>query len=443
MYALHALKFARRFRRYNKPFKPLFDRFADSVGLGRLGDGAVFDLPRYLGYSGIAAGSAGIAMAGMKRQRQSYAARARASARSQAVGKRRKIAPMPRQAMPYRMASKANRVNRPRKAGGVRKFLKRKSRLSRKKIPIKPNLLVPYVIERHQGVRNERPDDDPDVGPVPLGYYNINYGQDPGQAGATPFPLYLADLTALNQAGTTPIMHQCVINDDGFVGFNQVFVQTNGLGNVTTRFLTEDARHDATGTSVKLAQIPWYDIRLKLYGCRKQSVTYTVSLIKFKRDYMDWTMTPPAGNELDQRTVWYQGMVRRLTQNTILPVNNDWKRFVTILKQKVVNIDSGSSDELDRNPPSVDVKWFIRDGKIRNYSEATVRFPSDVQAFNVGWNVRSQVVVSPVCPARDRVYLMIQATDMTNAAVDPDQDQDSTPSFDCIIRRRVNKYAVD
>lgn len=227
MYALHALKFARRFRGYNRPFKPLFDRFADSVGLGRLGDVAVFDVPRRLGHLGIGAASAGMALVGMKRQQRSYAARARASARGQGVGKRRKIAPMPRQAMPYRMAAVANRSNRPRKAGGVRKFMKRKTRLSRKKIPVKPSLLVPYVIERHQGVRPERPDDDPDVGPVSLGYYNINYGQSPGTAGATPFPLFLADLTALNQAtGNTPIMFQCVINDNGLVGFNQVFVRT-------------------------------------------------------------------------------------------------------------------------------------------------------------------------------------------------------------------------
>jgi hypothetical protein len=382
-------------------------------------------------------------------KRRAYASQRRASSRSAQLGALRRkrmnggyVPPRTGRSIPRGQPRPMKRFTK-RKIVGSRTFLKSKTTLGRYK-RARPEALIPYKIERHQGIRNERPDDDPDVGAVSLGYYIINYG-DVNAGTSTVFPMMLADLTVIRQAALVPaVLHQCRILDNGQAGFLPQQCQDAAGGNFTTTWQDEDVRHGALGTAtMKRAQIVWWDIRLKLYGCRKQSVKYTVSLIKFKREYMDWTVNPAASNELEQKAAFYQGMVRRLTQNTILPVNNDWKRFVTILRSKTVNIDSGSSDELDRNPPTVDLKWFIRDGKMRTYAESADRHATDIATFGVNWNVRTAANVSVHCPPRDRVYLMIQATDMTPASTDIDQDQDSTPSFDLLIRRRLNMYSID
>jgi hypothetical protein len=97
---------------------------------------------------------------------------------------------------------------------------------------------------------------------------------------------------------------------------------------------------------------------------------------------------------------------------------------------------------LEAIPENVDVRWFVRDGRILNYREGTSVQGSDVLTFGQGWATNDatltggQITTRP--PYWSRTYLMVRATDMTRPVTL--DDMDDTPSFDVCVRRKTHYY---
>lgn len=354
-----------------------------------------------------------------------------------------------------RSASVSARRVRPRtltrqaRGSSMRKNVKMTRKMTRRKTYLRPSLNIPYSIERLQGVNNELPTRNPDD-PAPSypGFYQIGQG-DPVPAGSTDTPLYMVDLTVLNQQGfvaaTNCAVRRMRVSDTGGIEWanqNGQLPNLNPSGNYVWQ--NEDRVQIDSQILYPRAQHDWYDIRLKLYGARRQAVKYQVSLVRFmKREYCPEEGAVGNSTEDNQNKAFWQSMVKPLVSNSILPGKTRPRSFaVRILKTATFNIAASTSDDLEAVPENVDVRWFVRDGRVLNYREGSNNQVSDQNVFNAGWATNDaglgfgQITTRP--PYWSRTYLMIRATDMTRpVSLD---DMDDTPSFDMCVRRKTHYY---
>jgi len=382
---------------------------------------------------------------------EAMAARARARTAALSAGARIRQNTTRGQAIQARRVRRVVRQNR--RGSMSRNNVAMKRKLVRRRMRLRPSLNIPYSIERLQGVRQELPTRDPEstTGVLP-GYYTIGQG-DPVPAGVVLAPLYMVDLTVVNQGGLGDVINNSAIrrmtvSDTGEPAF---VVQSGQLPNgvdATTYQWQNENRVSADGeipsTLFPRVQHNWYDIRLKLYGCRRQAVKYQVSLVRFqKREYCPEEPRIAGTTEDAQFRAFYQSMVKPLVTNSILPGKVRQSSFgVRILKTATINLPASSSDDLEAIPENTDVRWFVRDGRILNHKEGSQFLGSDQTVFGVNWATNDtaiangQITVRP--PHWSRTYLMIRATDMTRPVVN--DDMDDTPSFDLCVRRKSHYY---
>jgi hypothetical protein len=259
----------------------------------------------------------------------------------------------------------------------------------------------------------------------------------------------MVDLNVINQSGFVPTINAAVrrlrIADNG----NPEWVNQNGqlaslVNQANYQWQSEDLVQTDSQFTYPRAQHGWYDIRLKLYGARRQSVKYQVSLIRFKkREYCPEEASITNSTEDNQKRAFWQSMVKPLVSNSILPGKTRYRSFgVKILKTATFNLAASSNDDLEAIPENVDVRWFVRDGRVLNYREGSNNESSDQSVFTQGWapnNVSlgfGQITTRP--PYWSRTYLMIRATDMTRPVTN--DDMDDTPSFDMCVRRKTHYY---
>lgn len=338
-----------------------------------------------------------------------------------------------------------------------RVYAKKRSRIGRER-PTIPTLCR-WTIQRLQGLRQEIPDRDPDNPSTGSGYpglFAIGKGISAGDGSQLSMPLYIADLTRYaNVAGgvSNQCLSQLAIGDVGNPFFVERPTQTaSGALGSNAQWRTEKQPFFFSGNGYKLQHM-WYDIRLKLYGARKQPVTYDVMLVQFKENYLipDYTF-PNAGAgadpvlDLKNRSQFWQQISRAQIVNTLLPGTSGWKNNLKILRSYRVNLTASLSNDLDRVPENVDLRWFVRDTRILKYHQNTVAFTTDTAVDNVGWNVESITEVqNDPASFKTRTFLIIRATDMTatlpgtsGATLD---DMDDTPSFDMVIRRKSRIFS--
>jgi hypothetical protein len=259
----------------------------------------------------------------------------------------------------------------------------------------------------------------------------------------------MVDLNVVNQAGFVPALNAAVrrlrISDTGGIEWSSQSGQLPSL--VVTPAITwqnEDRVQADSQVLFPRAQHGWYDIRLKLYGARRQAVKYQVSIVRFsKREYCPEEPVITNSTEDNQNRSFWQSMVKPLVSNSILPGKTRHRSFgVKILKTSTFNLAASSSDDLEAIPENVDVRWFVRDGRVLNYREGSSSQGNDQGVFNQSWATNDtglgfgQLTVRP--PYWSRTYLMIRATDMTRPVTN--DDMDDTPSFDMCVRRKTHYY---
>lgn len=320
------------------------------------------------------------------------------------------------------------------------------------KIPVKPRLLVPYALTRFQGIKQEVPDEDPttSTGQTYLGYYPIRKGDVTAAEFET--PIHMLELTMFNNIVTTVYgAHKKLLfgNDGGIIWQTLPNQLPNGINNSAGDWQNENLLHWGNSTtktySTKL-QHAWYDIRVKLYGCRKQPITYDVMLVRFDREYLipDYTgastNTPVDPGYAARYKAFWQALVKNQIVNTILPGTSKALSGMRVLRRKRVVLQAGRTDELDRNPSTVDLHWFVRDNRILNYLESNNPFVTDTAVDSVQWSERLQATTTNSPTPRSRMFLLIRCTDMTSLT--NDEDQDDSPSYDLVVRRKTYGYAT-
>lgn len=331
--------------------------------------------------------------------------------------------------------------------GGItREYLYKKSSLKRRS-KSRPNtkLMVDWVIQRCQGIKQENPAVDYDAAAGAAGfpgYYVINRGTSVGTTGYLT-PLYVVDLTTFANAGLGAFeaVQRLNLDETAKPVFIVQQVQASSGNNATTpTWQPEDSRNALAQslTGCTYIQHMWYDIRLKLYGARKQSVTYDIMLLKFKKDQFPHDGNPPAGVLANERNSFWQNICRSSMVNTILPGDFDWTKHVTILKRKRVALGARDTSDADQTPPSIDFKWFVKDTRIRSFKENSGNWVADTQVDSVAWQIATTTAVSNNPKDRSRVFLFIRATDMTPVATG--DDADDSGSFDMCIRRMTRLY---
>lgn len=353
----------------------------------------------------------------------------------------------------------------PRKRSAPRKQYRRKARIPRKvpragtssgnvreggtfrsrvyrRVGTRPKLLVPWQIDRLQRMKLENP-----VLAAGTLAYPGSIDMPKGNwedSGVTPFPLIIADLTAFNNTNlAADCLTQLGFNSAGDPAFNTIQTQApSGSLNVGSIWVPEVQNHaPAVTTLFDKIQHHWYDIRLKLYGCSRQAVTYDVMIVKFKRGYFVPTQQGTVVNEISMRASVYQSFVRAQVTNSLIGGNADWKRYVRIVKHQTVKLAAGSSDDSEIIPAFYDLKWFVRDGKVRSYQEVLPQLVTKESLLNtVGFVQKVTTNLSNRPRGTDQMFLIVRATDYIAETTDADRNYTNTPSMDIMIRRKSSLY---
>lgn len=335
--------------------------------------------------------------------------------------------------------------------GNPRRYDSKKSRLTRR--GMQTSLLFSRAIVRLQGVKKELQAPDFATGTVLPGWYNINTGLPATTISDNSVrPVYVVDLEVVNNAGiVNPVVVQMSVGDNASIGWESRTSQNNVGGTVTSQWWPEDLRYisgDSTPNAQYLQQM-WYDIRLKLYGARRQAVTYDVFLCRFREAHMiplalREATTLSAGDQAEYFSFW-QNFARNLSYNTILPGAGKWRRGLQVLRHKRAIMSASTSDDLDTQPDNVDLKWFVRDGNVKSFVDNNNYFTDQATLETGAWN---QYTAATNCLNRPsyekgRMFLVIRATDISATQSGVDEDADDNPSFDMCIRKKVVVYPTN
>ena len=273
------------------------------------------------------------------------------------------------------------------------------------------------------------------------GYYSMEYEQV--ATGGSLMPCHLFALTGIRQATTYSNPHQQMkIQDDGTVDWTLLGgVQADGSTASNSWQLERQMGFTAnTAQEVAFARNEWYDIRLCLYGTVKQAVKWTIQYGYFDPLFDPLTIVTGVSAPNDQRdryNAWWQNQIAAATYHPQLPkpCANVEGIFKTIWRKDYI-IQPIGNDEIDGNPNSRMVRFFVRDGRVLKYARKTQRFTSDLTVDNGGWAVAGSVIgdysTDPLPGARR--YLIITAN---NNGVDTSDGNSSKPSYDLCIRKKV------
>lgn len=192
----------------------------------------------------------------------------------------------------------------------------------------------------------------------------------------------------------------------------------------------------------KMIEHQWFDIRFILYCQRQAPTMYDIMLVTFADECLDPQLTNaqvvalPAEQRAQRNALW-QGLVRNITYNPILPANPYSFKGMRVIKRQRVTLQASSTDDADRTPDHQIVRWFVKDYRARNYNYGTrsLRSATAVDGPNYIQDLRVNDLQDE-CHPKQRMYLMIRATNTSpeDALL---SDMDGTPSYDMVIRKRV------
>lgn len=225
--------------------------------------------------------------------------------------------------------------------------------------------------------------------------------------------------------------------------------QSTGGSNVTSgdQWNLEWQSDNITNTIPATRKIctQWMDIRLMLHGCTRQVSVFDVMLVRFKEDYLDPNVTPTITQEVENRNAFWQGMVKNLITNPIIPHGTAImdKNKIQVLRTYRVQIDPSTTDDRDANPGHKVLKIFYPFGVCNDYAEYSDQHnvgndPANTGVNSVGWvpqfdaNADFQDNPKP----RARVYLLIKCLNAATAGEYTVQDRRYTPSYDLVVRKK-------
>jgi len=256
----------------------------------------------------------------------------------------------------------------------------------------------------------------------PMYFMRLNQTNGNGTYSEGPFyRVQFLDNGAINPVTVVSQNSAAVDAADGDWQFEKDISGTMGLG---------------TGLANRYITTSWYDIRFMLYGCTAAPTEFDISVVSFKRGYLDFLENPSNAQEAQDRHALYQGMVQPYMSNPIMPrirsVNG-----LRVHKSVRVKFDPTQTTENDTDPKCMQVRLFIKDGNTYDYRYFEDGFQvasADNNLSTVKW------VTNPTATAdfvnipgpMARKYLVIRALNPQRAV----PTVANTPSFDIIVRKK-------
>lgn len=290
--------------------------------------------------------------------------------------------------------------------------------------------------------------------PLP-GFYGMY--NSPNAVGTQSFPLYVADLTCFANSGVlTNVLWRMTVDDAGSVGWTAVGAQnTSGAGTQATAsagnnvwYVEDGVTSGITLNNFKYVQHDYFDIRACAYGARQQPTFYDFMIVRFEHDHLCPSTQSSPTRSFEEgyayRALW-QGLVKNLSYNTILPGTPGAFKGMKVLRRFRFTLPASDNDNSDKTPNWKVVKFFYKDYKIRDYAygpeplatDAAVNGADYVQQQNDATDYNNEP------KAKARLFLIVrasntvpQATTGADDGVDYD-DCDVTPSFDLFIRKQI------
>jgi len=331
-------------------------------------------------------------------------------------------------------------------SGFKRSYLRKKDTLYRQKPSV--STLCSTLVERWQNMKKENPEVDPDVegGGFPGGL-PVSKGTVEGDTVFMPCYVWNLTLQQNNPGIYKEVAHRLTFDNAGQPFFPMTTNQASDGSNLTLSSWQIE-RAAGIGSPVfqyrAKSQIMWYDIRLKLYGARKQSTSYDVYLCRFTKEHLvpqpglAPVILPDTEDNLEYKAFWQQ-LARAKIVNSIMPETAKWRKGWQIMRHKRVSLPASSTTDLDKTAESVDFKWFVKDSKIRSYENLSNTFSADTQIDSVSWIVNTTNYINNDPATSSRLYLIVLANDVTPFALN--DDQDNSPSMDVIIRRKTRLWS--
>lgn len=269
-------------------------------------------------------------------------------------------------------------------------------------------------------------------GQYPL-LYNSSTLVTPGTSDK--LPLYMFNLTRLQLAGTgaSAAYRLCIDKTSGL--FN--WTPYNSFSNTGTDTAYPQVLRDATDfPSTAQKELYWGNVNLKmvLYGATNKNTTYDLMLVSFENENIAVSNDTnqlngggTTGTGLEHQTFW-QEMVKDYIAHPCAIQGPSYGQAskMKILRKARYSIGPTATTETDVNPHHVIVNWFHGINKRINmrYSGTVSATPANVlaQLENADANYVDSSglggVLQETPQVKDRVYLLIRASDYTKDNVD-------------------------
>lgn len=279
------------------------------------------------------------------------------------------------------------------------------------------------------------------VGFTPPGYFKLQMGAN--VVGDQPFPLHIMALTPIQNNATSIILHQQLrLSDAGGPVFSPLPGQNSANSATASNWQADNTTGIPAGVvnlNTRFFLTDHYDIRMVCYGARSQPTFYNIMIVRFTQECLhpNTAVIAASENEQKQKSFW-QGTVKNLCYNRILPGAPGWAKGMTVLKTLSFTLQSSSGDEIDRTPAARIVKLFVRDGKLRDHNWGPHALATDLDVNDADWapNPGSGTAGNVNDPNfKDRLYMIVRASN-TTPVLPAAETADNTPSYDLIVRKQ-------
>lgn len=273
----------------------------------------------------------------------------------------------------------------------------------------------------------------------PLYMFDLSSGTNTIPGAAAPFSKMIISYAT---AATVPVNPQAIT-------FSAVPGQTT-IGSTTSNLWQYESTPAGSGSNgnqpFRRDYWDYSNIRLLLYGARSTSITYTISLVQFKKDYLcpDQMQNLLAGPDSNNQTAFWSRQVQELLYSPVqMRYQTGGPDDMKVIKSWKYTLSPKTTIEMDNAPHNKLVSIFYRANRIRKWDW-------DFITDNPGGNLVgaagiegagfeqsfAQQNANTVAP-RARVYLMVKANayvaDNTNGSA---FRADVEGSFDLCIRNK-------
>lgn len=255
-------------------------------------------------------------------------------------------------------------------------------------------------------------------------------------------PMYVADLTAIRnivngtEAAAQAVYRAKVSKTSGSIAWDgQLHADAAGSSTSTAMLLEASGSTSNTiNTPHQVSLLKWLDIRMNLWGCVAKPTRFVVQLVKLLDEDVDPFVTP--GNANIHNAFW-QSLVKPYAFNPIATARfpGGLKRYMNVLKTYTVNFDAQNTSDVDLDPKTQTLKWFLKRDEFIDFRNRANTFANSTNLTSDEDFLVQTAQCSTQPRTRGKLLLLIRAAAyVANTAETSSTDNILTPSFDLVFR---------